>query len=237
MRWAESLPPPTFDADRRLRETRPSRLIPHRVRANMIDLTSIPRLARGLGRLVEIARTLTKYGLADALARLDYRFVQRWTRGTELDRLSTETREARIRLALTDLGTTFIKFGQVLSTRRDLVGPALGGELAQAPVARPRRPVRGHAGDDRSRTRPAARGAVRDVRTRTDGVRVDRAGPPGDAARRPARRGEGSAPGHRPAHRRRPRHPGRTGRARRAVPAGVPRRTGRSRWSRSSSER
>jgi ubiquinone biosynthesis protein len=97
----------------------------------MIDLTSIPRLARGLGRLVEIARTLAKYGLADALARIDYRFVKRWTRGTELDRLSGETREARIRLVLTELGTTFIKFGQVLSTRRDLVGPALAAELAK----------------------------------------------------------------------------------------------------------
>ena len=97
----------------------------------MIDLTSIPRLARGLGRLVEISRTLTKYGLADALARLDYRFVKRWTKGTELDRLSAETRDARIRLALTALGTTFIKFGQVLSTRRDLVGPDLAAELAK----------------------------------------------------------------------------------------------------------
>lgn len=97
----------------------------------MIDLTSIPRLARSLGRLVEIARTLTKYGLADALARIDYRFVKRWTRDTELDRLSAETREVRIRLALTALGTTFIKFGQVLSTRRDLVGPALAAELVK----------------------------------------------------------------------------------------------------------
>jgi ubiquinone biosynthesis protein len=97
----------------------------------MIDLASIPRLARSLGRLVEIARALAKYGLADALARLDYRFVRRWTKGTELARLSVETREARIRLVLTELGTTFIKFGQVLSTRRDLVGPAQAAELAK----------------------------------------------------------------------------------------------------------
>jgi ubiquinone biosynthesis protein len=97
----------------------------------MLNLTAIPRLARSASRLVEIARTLAKYGLADTLARLDSRFVRRVTRGTELARLSTETREARIRLVLTDLGTTFIKFGQVLSTRRDLIGNALGNELAQ----------------------------------------------------------------------------------------------------------
>src|SRR5262245_53452102 len=95
----------------------------------MINLTDIPRLARSVGRLIEIARTLAKYGLADALARLDYRFVRRWTRDTELARISAESFEARVRLVLTDLGTTFIKFGQVLSTRRDLIGPVLGDEL------------------------------------------------------------------------------------------------------------
>lgn len=79
----------------------------------MTDLTAIPRLARSLARVVEIARTLVKYGLGDVLKKLDYNFVRRWTRDTEVARLSEVTREARIRLALTELGTTFIKFGQV----------------------------------------------------------------------------------------------------------------------------
>jgi ubiquinone biosynthesis protein len=96
-----------------------------------MNLTDIPRLARGAGRLIEITRTLAKYGLADALARLDSKFVRRWTARIGLGRLSGSSREARIRMALTDLGTTFIKFGQVLSTRRDLIGPALSDELAQ----------------------------------------------------------------------------------------------------------
>ena len=39
------------------------------------------------------------------------------------ERLGTLTQEARIRLALTELGTTFIKLGQMLSTRPDVVGP------------------------------------------------------------------------------------------------------------------
>jgi ubiquinone biosynthesis protein len=97
----------------------------------MLNFTKIPRLARSLSRLIEIVRTLAKYGLADTIGRLDYRFVRRWTSGTELARLSVETREARIRLVLTELGTTFIKFGQVLSTRQDIIGPALGSELAR----------------------------------------------------------------------------------------------------------
>ncbi|MBA4191687.1 MAG: ABC transporter [Planctomycetaceae bacterium] len=95
----------------------------------MIDITSIPRLARSLGRMIEITRTLVKYGLGDILTQIDYRFVKRWTKDTEVARISDGTREARIRLALTELGTTFIKFGQVLSTRRDIIGPALGMEL------------------------------------------------------------------------------------------------------------
>src|SRR5947208_3597319 len=97
----------------------------------MPDIMAIPQLARSLGRLVEITRVLAKYGLADSLARLDYRFVRRWSRGTELARLSSESREVRIRLALTELGTTFIKFGQVLSTRRDLIGIPLAEELTK----------------------------------------------------------------------------------------------------------
>ena len=73
----------------------------------MINLTDFPRLARSAGRLAEITRTLAKYGLADALARLDSKFVRRLTRGTGLGRLSADTREARIRLTLTELGRIY----------------------------------------------------------------------------------------------------------------------------------
>lgn len=96
-----------------------------------LDLASVPQLARNLTRVVEIVRTLAKYGLADAVVRLDPGFVRRWAARTTIVRLSHESQEARIRLVLTELGTTFIKFGQVLSTRRDLVGSALADELSQ----------------------------------------------------------------------------------------------------------
>ena len=96
-----------------------------------LDLASIPQLARNLTRVVEIVRTLAKYGFADAVVRLDPGFVRRWAARTEIVRLSQLTFEARVRLVLTELGTTFIKFGQVLSTRRDLVGSALADELAE----------------------------------------------------------------------------------------------------------
>ena len=50
------------------------------------------------------------------------------------------TREARIRLTLTELGPTFIKFGQLLSTRPDVVGACLADELRQLQTATPADP-------------------------------------------------------------------------------------------------
>jgi ubiquinone biosynthesis protein len=45
-----------------------------------------------------------------------------------------------VRLALTELGTTFIKLGQMLSTRPDLVGPEMAGELAHLQINTPADP-------------------------------------------------------------------------------------------------
>lgn len=45
--------------------------------------------------------------------------------------LSGMTREARIRAAIMELGPTFIKLGQIFSTRADLLGPELAAELSK----------------------------------------------------------------------------------------------------------
>ncbi len=50
------------------------------------------------------------------------------------------SREARLRMALEDLGPIFIKFGQVLSTRRDLLTPELAEEMAKLQDNVPRFP-------------------------------------------------------------------------------------------------
>jgi len=96
-----------------------------------IDLATIPQLARNLNRVAEIAGVLAKYGLADWLDRLDAKALRRWVKNTSVDALAQTSHEARIRLAFTELGTTFVKLGQMLSTRRDLVGPKLADELAR----------------------------------------------------------------------------------------------------------
>jgi ubiquinone biosynthesis protein len=94
-----------------------------------MKLTSMPHLARNANRLREIVTTLSKYGLADWISRLDWDFAKGLFKSREGQGLGDLTHETRIRLVLTELGTTFIKLGQLLSTRPDLIGAALAQEL------------------------------------------------------------------------------------------------------------
>jgi ubiquinone biosynthesis protein len=94
-----------------------------------LNLASIPQLAQNANRLGEIVAILGKYGLADWINRLDWNFAKGHLHSRSGLDLARQPVEARIRLALTELGPTFIKFGQMLSTRADLVGPALATEL------------------------------------------------------------------------------------------------------------
>jgi len=103
-------------------------------------LTSIPQFARNANRLREIATILSKYSLADWLSRLDLEFVRGLFKRPEGPALTQLTHETRIRLALTELGTTFIKLGQMLSTRADLVGPVLAQELSLLQASAPADP-------------------------------------------------------------------------------------------------
>lgn len=93
-----------------------------------MKITAIPQLYRNLQRWREILAVLRRYGLADWLSsfRLPFRDALKDTGGIPL---SNYSREERVRMALTDLGPTFIKLGQILAARPDLVGPKLAEEL------------------------------------------------------------------------------------------------------------
>ncbi len=94
-----------------------------------MKLSSLPHAYKHFNRLREIASVLIKYGLADWIDRLDLEFAKDLLRDSGSEALARQKRETRIRLALSELGPTFIKLGQVLSTRADLVGVDLANEL------------------------------------------------------------------------------------------------------------
>ena len=91
-------------------------------------------------RIVRIQRILVKYGLDEIITEVHllrplrfffYVFPRRGDRSAP--------RGERIRLALEELGPIFVKFGQAISTRRDLLPPDIADELgfliqAQIPI-------------------------------------------------------------------------------------------------------
>lgn len=86
---------------------------------------------RKLARVLRILRVVLRYGLDDIavseLAPRHARLLNRLLRWRDL----SAPRGVRLRRALEDLGPIFVKFGQVLSTRRDLMPPDIADELAK----------------------------------------------------------------------------------------------------------
>jgi ubiquinone biosynthesis protein len=91
----------------------------------------LPGLTRNARRFEEIARVLFKYGLAEWLGDALPEALRSRLASSDGQLLADRSREARIRLALSELGVTFVKLGQFLSTRPDLVGPGLAEELSR----------------------------------------------------------------------------------------------------------
>jgi len=87
-----------------------------------------------IARFAKIERVMVKYALeelfldATPLKALKHVFLLSPTRWMNKD-TRTLPRAQRIRLALEDLGPVFVKLGQVLSTRRDLLPEDIGDEL------------------------------------------------------------------------------------------------------------
>lgn len=83
-------------------------------------------------RLFNILRVAIRYGLDEiAISRLAIPRTAKLINGILFWRDLSAPRGVRLRRALEDLGPIFIKFGQVLSTRRDLLAPDIADELAR----------------------------------------------------------------------------------------------------------
>lgn len=93
-----------------------------------------PRLlAREVRRTRDILRVFARHGLGDLVAHL--RLPARWRAEpqhvAEAGAGDAQARALRVRLALEELGPTFIKFGQALSIRSDLLPATLIAELTR----------------------------------------------------------------------------------------------------------
>ncbi|MEA3430101.1 MAG: AarF/ABC1/UbiB kinase family protein [Nanoarchaeota archaeon] len=89
---------------------------------------------RKFGRIKEIAGVLTKSGFGYIVERIQLKrklpFLKRLSHYESLEELDSTVPE-RVRFVLEELGTTFIKFGQILSTRQDLIGEEFAKEFAK----------------------------------------------------------------------------------------------------------
>ena len=83
-------------------------------------------------RLCKIIFVVLYYGLDElVLSGFKSRRIKFLVRVITIGRKLEQPRGERLRLALTALGPIFVKFGQVLSTRRDLMPPDIADELAK----------------------------------------------------------------------------------------------------------
>ena len=90
---------------------------------------------RVLARLLQIQRVLLKYGLHDFVRATHLyaplRFLFYLSPDTWLNPHRTAPPAVRLRLALEELGPIFVKFGQAVSTRRDLLPTDVADELVK----------------------------------------------------------------------------------------------------------
>lgn len=100
----------------------------------LTTLVRIPQHYKNLQRMREILGVAIKYGGGDIVARLDLESYLELGKGllkarqhqSEVVRYTTDE---RIRMAFEELGPTFIKLGQILATRPDLIPMSLVHEL------------------------------------------------------------------------------------------------------------
>ncbi|MFO0829158.1 MAG: AarF/UbiB family protein [Phycisphaerales bacterium] len=107
-------------------------------------VTEVARTIRNVKRYTEILDVLVRHGFADAISQIGLdRLVERGQRligaapSKPIEHLSRPT---RMRLVMEDLGPTFMKLGQMLSCRKDLIPSEWADEFAKLQSSGPQVP-------------------------------------------------------------------------------------------------
>jgi ubiquinone biosynthesis protein len=96
-----------------------------------MKIANLPQMIRNAGRFREVVTILVKYGIASWMKNVPIGWIERLFRTQDGAVIAQQSFEVRVREAIQELGTTFIKLGQILSTRPDIVGADLADELAK----------------------------------------------------------------------------------------------------------
>ena len=88
------------------------------------------RSIRSIGRLIGIARTLRRHDVLTPLREAEFKAGPAWALHLFASGKGTGRPGERLTRALTELGPSFIKLGQVLSTRADLIGTTMAEDLS-----------------------------------------------------------------------------------------------------------
>jgi ubiquinone biosynthesis protein len=105
----------------------------------------IARRLKNAQRYREVLGVLARYGFASFVAKSGFAPLRKanadwlYSRDGTTD-LSSAPMEVRLRKAMEELGPTFIKIGQILSTRRDLIPDSLADEFAKLQADCPKIP-------------------------------------------------------------------------------------------------
>ena len=100
-----------------------------------MKVENLRHLQQNARRVGEIVGVLAKYGLADWFKDWHVSWIQSRIQTPDGRPIPDLKPEERVRLAFIELGPTFIKLGQTLSTRPDFVGPEMARELTRLQVA------------------------------------------------------------------------------------------------------
>ena len=92
----------------------------------LLDVIRNPKYSK---RLREVIGTFRQYNLDEWFGNIPLQSFRDILKSQEIRAMRDIPLPERLRLALTDLGTTYIKLGQVLSTRADIVGLEIAEEL------------------------------------------------------------------------------------------------------------